>query len=97
MHATQSPAQSRRRFLVTLSSVGTAAFLSTSNASAQDAPPETTTVRLFKALPICRAPQYLADEFLRAEGFTKIEYVLKAPTPIRAARGSDITKARSAV
>ena len=62
-----------------------AAFLSTSNASAQDAPPERTTVRLFKALPICRAPQYVVDEFLRAEGFTNIEYVVKAPAAIRAA------------
>jgi NitT/TauT family transport system substrate-binding protein len=85
MHAIQSPAQSRRRFLATLSSASAAAFLSTLKASAQDAPPETTTVRLVKALPICWAPQYLAEEFLRAEGFNNIQYVVKAPAAIRAA------------
>src|SRR6478672_2165066 len=85
MHAMHSPTQSRRRFLATLSSAGAATFLSTSNTSAQDAPPETTTVRLLKALPICWAPQYLADQFLRAEGFTDIQYVVKAPAAIRAA------------
>src|SRR5262245_13086057 len=84
-HAIQPPEQSRRRFLATLSSASAAAFLSSSNACAQDAPPETTNVRLFKALPICWAPQYLADEFLRAEGFTNIQYVVKAPGAIRTA------------
>ena len=38
-------------------------------------PPETTKVRLVHAPAICLAPQYLAEEFLRLEGFTDIEYV----------------------
>jgi len=40
-------------------------------------PPETTTVRLLfdPQIPIlCWAPQYLAEEFLRLEGFTDIRY-----------------------
>ena len=66
--------QSRRRFLATLSSSTAAAVIGASNSAAQDAPPETTTIRLAKNAGICIAPQYLADELLRAEGFTDIRY-----------------------
>src|SRR5256886_7993376 len=65
----------RRQFLSTLSSGGVAGLLGTRNASAQEAPPETTTVRLAKIAGICIAPQYVADELLRAEGSTDIRYV----------------------
>src|SRR5207245_9265693 len=37
--------------------------------------PETTTVRLTKNAGICIAPVYVAEEFLRAEGFTDIRYL----------------------
>jgi NitT/TauT family transport system substrate-binding protein len=67
--------QSRRRFLATLSSVGVAGLMGGRNSFAQEAPPETTTVRLAKIAGICIAPQYVADELLRAEGFTDIRYV----------------------
>ncbi len=41
-----------------------------------DPPPETTTIRLSKnAFDPITAPLYLAEEFLTAEGFTKVEYV----------------------
>jgi len=56
-----------------------------SHSNAQDAPPETTSVRLMKALPICWAPQYLAEEFLRAEGFSDVQYVVRPPAAIRPA------------
>jgi NitT/TauT family transport system substrate-binding protein len=36
---------------------------------------ETTSVRLSKTPSICIAPQYIADELLRAEGFTDVRYV----------------------
>jgi NitT/TauT family transport system substrate-binding protein len=39
----------------------------------QEAPPETTTIRLVKIPGICVAPQYVAEELLRAEGFTDIQ------------------------
>jgi NitT/TauT family transport system substrate-binding protein len=39
-----------------------------------DPPPETTTIRLGQIPTICWSPQYLAEEFLRAEGFTDIQY-----------------------
>ena len=67
--------QSRRRFLATLSSAGVAGLMGGRNSFAQEAPPETTTVRLAKIAGVCIAPQYVADELLRAEGFTDIRYV----------------------
>jgi NitT/TauT family transport system substrate-binding protein len=67
--------QSRRRFLATLSSAGAAGLIGAPDALAQQAPPETTTVRLGKIAGICIAPQYVADELLRTEGFSEIQFV----------------------
>jgi NitT/TauT family transport system substrate-binding protein len=67
--------QTRRQLLATLSSAGAAGLLGASNSIAEDAPPETTTIRLAKNPSLCVAPQYVAEEFLRAEGFTDIQYV----------------------
>ena len=74
MHMTQS----RRRFLTTVSSAGAAGLLGLSQSFAQEAPPETTTVRFPISNNICFAPLYVADELLRAEGFTDIRYVSTA-------------------
>jgi NitT/TauT family transport system substrate-binding protein len=41
---------------------------------------ETTTVRLLKFPGICIAPQYVAEELLRSEGFTDIRYVDAGPS-----------------
>jgi NitT/TauT family transport system substrate-binding protein len=38
-------------------------------------PPETKKIRLVKVPAICLAPQYLAEELLRLEGFSEVEYV----------------------
>jgi NitT/TauT family transport system substrate-binding protein len=67
--------QSRRRFLATLSSAGAAGLLGANYSFAQEGPPETTTVRLGKVPSICIAPQYVAEELLRAEGFTQVHFV----------------------
>jgi NitT/TauT family transport system substrate-binding protein len=40
--------------------------------------PETTRLRLVRTTSICQAPQYVAEELLRAEGFSDIQYVPKA-------------------
>src|SRR5262245_43190725 len=68
----------RRRFLGVLAATGTAgiAGLRPRWASA-DAPPETRRIRLVRIPSICRAPQYIADDLLRGEGFTDIAYVRK--------------------
>jgi NitT/TauT family transport system substrate-binding protein len=47
--------------------------------SADEPPPEVTTVRLPRAPNICVAPQYIADELLRAEGFTEVRRVPDPP------------------
>jgi NitT/TauT family transport system substrate-binding protein len=38
-------------------------------------PPETTRIRLVRSPAICISPIYLAEDLLRSEGFTEIEYV----------------------
>ncbi len=68
--------QNRRRFLATLAATGAAGLIGGPNSLAQDAPPETTTIRLVKSPSLCIAPQYAAEGLLRAEGFTDIRYVL---------------------
>jgi NitT/TauT family transport system substrate-binding protein len=67
--------QSRRGFLATLSSAGAAGLLRPDTSFAQEGPPETSTVRLGKVPSICIAPQYVAEELLRAEGFTDVQFV----------------------
>jgi NitT/TauT family transport system substrate-binding protein len=68
--------QTRRRFLTTLSGVGAAGLLPTPQVRAADGDLETTSVRLFKSSLICSAaPQFAAEELLRAEGFTDIAYI----------------------
>ena len=66
---------SRREFLTEFSLAGGAALLGLqSDVAAADPPPETTRIRLYQKPSICSAPQYLAEEFLRAEGFTDVQY-----------------------
>ena len=42
---------------------------------AAEPPPETTRIRLSQIPGICVAPQYVAEELLRGEGFTDVQYV----------------------
>ena len=82
--------QDRRRFLATMSSAGAASLIGARSSFAQEALPETTTVRLAKIAGICIAPQYVADELLRAEGFTDIRFVATdagIPAALSLARG----------
>jgi NitT/TauT family transport system substrate-binding protein len=44
---------------------------------AAEPPAETATLRLVKIPSICQAPQYVAGELLKAEGFTDVHYVRK--------------------
>ena len=60
---------------------------------------ETTRVRMFQNVGICVAPQYIASDFLKAEGFTDVEYVFVGsadPYPSFAANDVDIGMAFSA-
>jgi NitT/TauT family transport system substrate-binding protein len=76
--------QSRRDFLASASLAATAAgFLGARGSLAAEGPLETTTVRLVKQVGTCTAPQYLAEELLRAEGFTDIQYVQMPVAPAK--------------
>jgi NitT/TauT family transport system substrate-binding protein len=67
--------QSRRHFLTTLLLGAAARLLDPLEAFAAEGPPETATVRFAKIPGICNAPQYVAEELLRAEGFADARYV----------------------
>ena len=71
----------RRRDFVTGSTLGAAAALAGMGAkpAAAEPPPETTRIRLAWSTTLCFAPQYVAEELLRAEGFTTVEYVRREP------------------
>jgi NitT/TauT family transport system substrate-binding protein len=66
--------QTRRRVLTTLA-LGAAANLVHVPRSLAEERLETTTVRLNKSDSICVAPQYVAEDLLRGEGFTDVHYV----------------------
>jgi len=77
--------QDRRRFLGTLATAGAARLIGPSNSLAQEAPPETTTIRMAaKSGSTCVAPQYIARELLRQEGFTDIRYIMSDGGPKQA-------------
>jgi NitT/TauT family transport system substrate-binding protein len=85
-----SSAQTRRRLLATLSSAAAASAFGGARISAQDAPPETTTIRIANTPGICVAPQYIAEELLRIEGFSDVRY-LDVPLNLNhRAVGSDV-------
>src|SRR5438132_12674018 len=76
--------QNRRQVLTTLSLAGATALVRGPPALAAEGSLETTTVRLAKNEGICIAPQYIADELLRAEGFTDIRHVFLPQSADRA-------------
>ena len=65
----------RRHFIGGLAAVGVVGVVGAPPALAAEGRPETTAVRLVRDPGICLAPQYAAEELLRAEGFTDISYV----------------------
>ena len=73
--------QNRRDFLAGLSAAAAAGTIGARGSLADEGPLETTTVRLTTAAGICIAPQYLAGDLLRADGFTDVQFVpaMKGP------------------
>jgi NitT/TauT family transport system substrate-binding protein len=68
--------QNRRDFLAGLSAAGSAVAFGSATVLADEGPPETTTVRLPRFFPAsCEIPEYMAEELLRAEGFTDVRFV----------------------
>jgi NitT/TauT family transport system substrate-binding protein len=70
--------QSRRDFLASASLIA-ASVLGSRTSLADEAPPEVTTLRLSTYPNICLAPGFIADELLRAEGFTDIRRTPNTP------------------
>jgi NitT/TauT family transport system substrate-binding protein len=67
--------QSRRDFLASASLAAAAGVLGAGGSLADEGPPETTTIRLPHDPSVCVVPAYVADDLLRAEGFTEISYM----------------------
>jgi len=65
----------RRNFLTGAWALGAASLLGMPRIASAEPPPETTKFRIAQGPFICYAPQILAKEFLRMEGFTDVNYV----------------------
>jgi NitT/TauT family transport system substrate-binding protein len=66
---------SRRRFLTSASALSAASLVGLLPSARAEPPPEVTRIRLIDTPAICRAPEYLAEELLRMEGFSDIQHV----------------------
>jgi NitT/TauT family transport system substrate-binding protein len=65
----------RREFLAGTSMLGAATLLGLPRTVAAEPPPEILRIRLVKVPAICLVPEYLAEELLRLEGFTEVQFV----------------------
>ena len=65
----------RRGFINGILAALGGSLLHPASISAAESPPETTSVTLAKTPALCAAPQFIAEELLRAEGFTEIRFV----------------------
>ncbi len=83
---------SRRDFLGTVASAAAATVAGAGGSLAAEGPPEVTTIRLPKIPGICIAPAYVAEELLRAEGFSDPRYV-----PVDAGVGNAAMVARGEI
>ena len=71
--------QSRRSFLAGVGALAAAGPTGSRSVAAAEASPETTSARFAEAAGICVAPQYVAEELIRAEGFSDFAYVAADP------------------
>ena len=79
MNSQKSGRWNRRDFLSTTALAATGALLGLRAESAAAEPAlDTTRLRLVRTTSICQAPQYVAEELLRGEGFLEIQYVTKS-------------------
>ena len=67
--------QHRRDFLAAAGALGAASLIGVPRIASAEPAPETRKIRLIHTPAICFAPQYLAEELLRLEGFSEVEYV----------------------
>src|SRR5262245_40380498 len=90
----QTARWSRRQFLEGMTLAGTVGLLGLQPKLVAAEPlPETTRIRLVHDPSICVTPQYLAEELLRADGFSEVQYVEATDglgTMLIAAGGADM-------
>ena len=66
----------RRNFFTGLTALGTTGVLGLQlGRVAAESPPETTRLRVPQGPSTCQAPQYVAEELFRGEGFSDVKYV----------------------
>jgi len=66
----------RRQFLRAATLGGAAHVIGVDSRVAwAEPPPETRTLRLSQLAGLCIAPQFIAEESFRGEGFTEVQYV----------------------
>ena len=66
----------RRRFVGGITLAGASGLLGLrSDRAAAEPPPEVTAIRISHSPSLCTAPQFIAEELLRAEGFADVQYV----------------------
>jgi len=65
----------RREFLGGAAIASGATLFGPGSAGAAEPSPETTTLRLTLSRSVCMAPQFVAEHFLKLEGFTEVQYV----------------------
>jgi len=74
MNGSRFSSVTRRDFLRGSTALSAASLLGMPEIASAEPPPETTRIRLLRDVSICMAPQYLAEAFLRLEGFTDVSY-----------------------
>ena len=74
MSNSRSSSVTRRDFLAGTSALGAASLLGFPRFASADPPPEITRIRMATA-SLCTSPMYIAEELLRAEGFSDVQYV----------------------
>ncbi len=79
MSGSSARTYTRRTFLSHASAIAVTGLLSISHRDAAAEPaPEVGKIRVVRSPSICLAPSYLAEELLRLEGFSEIEYIDEA-------------------
>jgi NitT/TauT family transport system substrate-binding protein len=69
----------RRKFLHAAALAGTAGLVGLrAEPALAEPPPETTTIKIGLSPSLCAAPQFVAEELLRSEGFADVQYVRPA-------------------
>jgi NitT/TauT family transport system substrate-binding protein len=63
----------RRELLHGMAGLGASILGSRAMPAAAEPPPETTRIRVHQNASLCQAPQYVAEELLKSEGFADVQ------------------------